>query len=329
MAYRKVLPAAALLAAVLAAGAGLAAPKGPEALNFYPGATPATADGGDQGTWLVLDDGDPTYYFLLPDEYDDHYFNNRFTVAGECSLLQAAFLFMLTPGDTVSTVPDVRVLVWPGGAQSIPPVPPDQALDSLTVPDELVKLYTDSTQDTTYVNLEEMNLGFGPANPTFHLGWEPVLTDTSDGPLGILTDDGIPTSTTSSEWWGDQGRWGTMFQDWGVGVNFMIRVEVEYVETGVRAWLDPDRPDGFVLAGPYPNPFNPETTFIIRLAQPRDVRLEAYDLNGRLVERIAAGAFPAGSSHVTWQAPDLPSGQYLVRLSTGARVLSTRAVLLK
>jgi len=305
-----------------------AIPKGPEALKAYPGCgfvRPAT----DADSTLSYDDGIPQYYFPLPDEFDDHYFNVRFTAPDSCRLLQAAFLFIRVPGDTISTLPDLHVLVWPG-AGLLPAVNPAGALDSVIIADEdVVVCANDTTLDTMFVSLEALDLHFADANK-FHVGWEPDSTDSTDGPLAILSDDGIPSTNYSCEWWGgDVNEWGTMQSDWGLGVNFMIRVLVELYETAGLVWLDPDQPVDFALAGPYPNPFNPSANFQIQLQKPQEVRLQAYDLAGRLVDQIAGGVFPTGRSIISWQPAGLGSGTYLVVLKSAEETTSVRAVLVK
>jgi len=290
-------------------------PKGPQALRPHPGGTPV--EGIDQETWLIYDDGTPAYYFPIPDQYDDHYFNVRFTAPAPCSLLAAEFVFDQVPGDT-SSLPDVHVLVW-----SSTGLYPDLLLDSLILDDDEVLLYPDST----LVPLDAMNLYF-IQSAKFHIGWEPDSTDSTDGPLAILADDGIPATNYSGEWWGEAGSWGTIQTNWGLGVNFFIRAQVE-LYSGEKVWLEPDMPSDFSLEGPFPNPFNPEANFVIHLRNPQEIRLEAYDLTGQLVEEITGGAFPAGQSLVTWRPPGLSSGTYLVVLKSESGTISTKAVLIK
>ena len=310
---------------------GAVATKGPQAMMPLPhrlSAPPAI----DADSTLVYDDGLPAYYFWLPDQFDDHYFNVRFSAGDSCRLLQAAFLFMQLPNDTISTLPDVHVLVWPSGG-SVPSVSPSAALDSVIISDEdMVICPNDTTWDTMYVALDAMDLHFG-AGQQFHVGWEPDSTDSTDGPLCILADDGIPETTNSGEWWGgDPGgaSWGTMQSDWGRGVNFMIRAQVELFDAlGTRIWLDPNIPHEFALKGPYPNPFNPQTSFQIELPFPQKVRLEVFDLKGRLVDQILSAALPAGRSLLAWHPEGLCSGLYIVKLSSQLQSAVVRAQLIK
>lgn len=289
--------------------------------------TSSGSGGADDVSWLVRDDGVPVYYFPLPDSWDDHYFNVRFAAPDSAKLIQAAFLFDRVPGDTVSTIPDIHVLIW-SSAGITPATAPHEPLDSLVVDDSQIRLYP----DTTYVYLETLNLYFNyPGMPSqFHVGWEPDQTDTTDGQLAILADDGIPSTNYSIEWWGGTvNAWRTIQQDWGWGVNFMIRAQVEDQTTGVREWLDPVVPQAFDLQGPFPNPFNSQATIVLKLQKPQELQLQIWDPMGRLIQVIAAGVFPDGKSQLIWQPEGLGSGRYLVMVRSGEEMQAVKATLLK
>lgn len=77
----------------------------------------------------------------------------------------------------------------------------------------------------------------------------------------------------------------------------------------------------------WPNPFNPKTTVRYTLAEAGPVQLSVFDLQGRLVADLFAGTQSAGSHTVTWDAGDLGSGVYFVRL-TGERLSESQKVVL-
>ncbi len=72
-----------------------------------------------------------------------------------------------------------------------------------------------------------------------------------------------------------------------------------------------------------PNPFNPATTLSFELdADPEDmvqVRVEAFDLRGRLVALLHEGLLPAGPHSLTWNASGQAggSGVYFIRVQAG------------
>jgi len=58
--------------------------------------------------------------------------------------------------------------------------------------------------------------------------------------------------------------------------------------------------------------------------------LKAYDLSGREIDCLITGQqFGAGIHRVPWQADDLPSGVYLLRLATDDRTQIRKVVLVK
>jgi uncharacterized repeat protein (TIGR01451 family) len=99
------------------------------------------------------------------------------------------------------------------------------------------------------------------------------------------------------------------------------------VATGSEA--EGDLPSEFRLQNNYPNPFNPTTTIAFDLPESVKVRLAVFDLLGRQVALLVDGVTAAGSHEVTFQAGSLPSGMYLYRLQTDARVLTQTMTLIK
>jgi hypothetical protein len=87
--------------------------------------------------------------------------------------------------------------------------------------------------------------------------------------------------------------------------------------TGTAVEDEPgDVPMAFVLEQNYPNPFNPQTTLRFGLPESAPVRLVVYDMMGRQVRVLVDGARGAGTHEVVFEASPLPSGTYLVRLTT-------------
>lgn len=88
-------------------------------------------------------------------------------------------------------------------------------------------------------------------------------------------------------------------------------------------------PATFALIGAYPNPFNPSTTVQYYTPESVNVRLEVFDLLGRPVELLVDGRVGAGSHSVQWDAANVASGAYLVRMQAGDFVQVQRLTLLK
>lgn len=77
----------------------------------------------------------------------------------------------------------------------------------------------------------------------------------------------------------------------------------------------------------YPNPFADEATIAFSLTQDEAYSLEIYDMKGQLVKKLQAGKAQAGSQvQVNLKERYLPTGVYLLRLSTGTGVKHLRIV---
>ncbi|NOZ07602.1 MAG: T9SS type A sorting domain-containing protein [FCB group bacterium] len=94
---------------------------------------------------------------------------------------------------------------------------------------------------------------------------------------------------------------------------------------------DPALPENFSLRPNYPNPFNPVTTISYTLSEMAEVRLDIYDLSGRLVDNLLpAGTMQtAGRYSLQWDAEHFPSGIYLAQLHSGDKILRRKMLLLK
>ena len=90
-----------------------------------------------------------------------------------------------------------------------------------------------------------------------------------------------------------------------------------------------DLPAEFSLAQNYPNPFNASTVIEFRLSVPKFVRLDVYDLLGRLVATLLDQELVPGDYRVAWHADDRPSGVYYYRLDAGSVQKSGKMLLLR
>lgn len=79
----------------------------------------------------------------------------------------------------------------------------------------------------------------------------------------------------------------------------------------------------------YPNPFNPTTTIRFELPQAETIRLGIYSMSGQLLDQLAQGHMPAGLHSLHYNASALPSGIYLLQLSTPNQTLIRKITLLK
>ncbi len=92
-------------------------------------------------------------------------------------------------------------------------------------------------------------------------------------------------------------------------------------------------PDGvpltFGLEQNYPNPFNPGTQIAFTLTQAGTVRLQVYDVRGRLISTLVDGNKLAGQHNIAFNAGQLPSGVYVYRLEAPEGVRTGRMSLVR
>ena len=88
-------------------------------------------------------------------------------------------------------------------------------------------------------------------------------------------------------------------------------------------------PKQFRLSQNYPNPFNPNTLISYDLPQDSHVSLQIFDITGRQVKTLINDHIRAGKHQVTWNADQISSGIYLVRLVTGEKIFNQKITFLK
>ncbi len=107
-------------------------------------------------------------------------------------------------------------------------------------------------------------------------------------------------------------------------------------------WLAPpstavpagDTPPAVTVLGNWPNPFNPSTEIVYRLATETRVDLGVYDLQGRRVRTLETDLRPAGEHRVLWDGCDdagrgVATGSYIYRISGGGTAQTGRMLLVK
>ena len=85
----------------------------------------------------------------------------------------------------------------------------------------------------------------------------------------------------------------------------------------------------FALGTNYPNPFNPTTMIPFSVAEASFVSIKVYDLLGRTVSTLVDGTLSAGVHEVQFEASQLPTGMYIVRMEAGGIVKTQRVTLMK
>ncbi len=114
-----------------------------------------------------------------------------------------------------------------------------------------------------------------------------------------------------------------IFLGWGI-VN---------ISSAINYWLDVDEknslnPEFFTIKGPYPNPTNSSSSIIVELQKASVVRLEVYDILGRMIHRESANYQP-GHYRTTFPAEKLSSGIYYFTVNSDRLSRSGKFVVLK
>lgn len=102
-------------------------------------------------------------------------------------------------------------------------------------------------------------------------------------------------------------------------VFFEIPVSREQTSTASQFSLDQN----------YPNPFNPETTISFSLQSASRVRIDVYNISGKLVDVLVNQPFSQGQHRVKWNASNYSSGFYVYKITTDQGSQTRKMLLLK
>ena len=91
---------------------------------------------------------------------------------------------------------------------------------------------------------------------------------------------------------------------------------------------------GVELVSIKPNPFNPLTTVTFVVREPGNVRIDIFDMRGRLVRTLVDDRYGIGAHPVDWIGTDqegqgIGSGVYLVRLTAAGAEQVKKITLLR
>ena len=105
-----------------------------------------------------------------------------------------------------------------------------------------------------------------------------------------------------------------------------------------RAWNDTSTtaviaenflPEEIKLYPSYPNPFNPITTISLSIENAALIKVNIYDVNGRLVDNLYNSRLSPGYHQLAWHATNKVSGIYFVLLESSSQVKTQKLVLMK
>ncbi|MDP8239817.1 MAG: choice-of-anchor D domain-containing protein [Candidatus Hatepunaea meridiana] len=88
-------------------------------------------------------------------------------------------------------------------------------------------------------------------------------------------------------------------------------------------------PDEYYLAPNFPNPFNAKTTVKFGLPVPGVIEVSVWDMHGRQITVLTSGHHNAGRYQAVWDAGDVTSGVYIIKLESERYRGMQKAILLR
>ena len=97
-----------------------------------------------------------------------------------------------------------------------------------------------------------------------------------------------------------------------------------------KSIANPDRTQWIASLSAYPNPFNPQTTITLSIAEQTHARITVHDILGRQVASLQDGELTPGITHTfSFDGSNLASGTYLLHVKAGSFVETRRLLLFK
>jgi hypothetical protein len=136
-------------------------------------------------------------------------------------------------------------------------------------------------------------------------------------------------------------NWDMVTEDRSLGVHnpeyvySLLAVSLQKLDptTGIKL-IDNTVPQTYSLDQNYPNPFNPTTVIKYTIPKEGSVKIQVFDITGRLVTTLVNANEATGTYSVTWDGRNsggqaVSSGIYLYRLQANDFVSVKKMVMLK
>lgn len=118
-------------------------------------------------------------------------------------------------------------------------------------------------------------------------------------------------------------------------VFYRIRLKretgIERTSGTIKIGLGPEseEPEPVKLIGNFPNPFTKSTTVAFEVNEPSPITISVWDVAGHRVAQLADGRRGTGYHEIPFEATDLPSGTYFVKLKLPTETQTHQMVVLK
>jgi hypothetical protein len=106
-------------------------------------------------------------------------------------------------------------------------------------------------------------------------------------------------------------------------------VFVESRVTGIDEVSDKNVPEQYVLDPVYPNPFNPVTSIRYHIPKAGNVTLVVYNARGQRIATLLNESKNAGIYITNWDASNMASGTYFIKMQANEFVQVRKCVLLR
>lgn len=93
--------------------------------------------------------------------------------------------------------------------------------------------------------------------------------------------------------------------------------------------VNQELPSNYSILSTYPNPFNSTTTVRYGMPVSGNVKISVYDSNGRMLEVLTQGYHSTGNHSVTWEANNVATGVYFIKMVTPVSQHMQRALLVR
>jgi hypothetical protein len=112
------------------------------------------------------------------------------------------------------------------------------------------------------------------------------------------------------------------------------RMEKRYEPMSVPAYRQTAHEKDFQLLQNYPNPFNNATNIPINIFRETQIEINIFNIDGRLVRKLASKNFPQGSLTISWDGKDnfhhsLSTGIYFVKVVSESYVSTEKIILVR
>lgn len=271
------------------------------------------------------------------------------TIAGR--ELQITVPFSATIGsetDVTVTIDEVAGIQFNGASANVSGQSnsgQDQVMDAETLNDNSFTAYTSAENSEEFggsaplpITLESLSIS-STATGAAELIWV-TLTEIENSGFEIYRSN----STSSSEWKllafvpgnGNSTKRITYsyrdekLEEAGSYLYKLVQIDYDGTET-VYGELEFTSlaPQVFALKPNYPNPFNPTTNITYSVAEQTEVSLIVYDILGRRVQVLVNEQIQPGQYSVVFNAHQLASGVYFIRMVAAGNVLTQKMQLIK